>query len=88
MLHCLPCYSYNAMICIYSFVFNHDGFPVPADVVIDVDALAITTDIDGEPNDVDVVTIGILIDGCCLVIKSFILHVALPTVLLIQCNDL
>ncbi len=44
--------------------------------------------IDGELNDVDVVTIGNLMDGCCLVIKSFMLHVALPTVLLIQCNDL
>jgi len=43
--------------------------------------------IDGELNDVDVVTIGNLMDGCCLVIKSFTLHVALPTVLLIQNNE-
>jgi len=64
------------------------GFPVPADVVIDVDTVVMDVDIDGELNDVDVVTIGNLMDGCCLVIKSFMLHVALPTVLLIQCNDL
>ena len=61
---------------------------MPADVVIDVDTSIMDVVIDGELNDVDVVTIGNLMDGCCLVIKSFMLHVALPTVLLIQCNDL
>ena len=60
---------------------------MPADVVIDVDTLVMDVVIDGELNDVDVVTIGNLMDGCCLVIKSFMLHVALPTVLLIQNNE-
>jgi hypothetical protein len=40
----------------HSFVFNHGNYPTPADVVIDVDTLAITTDIDGELNDVDIIT--------------------------------
>jgi len=60
---------------------------VPTDVIIDVDTLVIGVVIDGELNDVDVVIIGNLMDGCCLVIKSFTLHVALPTVLLIQNNE-
>jgi len=60
---------------------------VPADVDADVDTVVMDVVIDGELNDVDVVTIGILMAGCCLVIKSFMLHVALPTVLLIQNNE-